>query len=208
MKTEVIMKREIFGTEISQCSKSEFFSATDLCKSGNKWRIMQGMQPFDMSAWLNQSSTKEFMKSMESKFGIVKISGRGRGNHTWVHPYVFIDMALAISPELKIEVYQWLHDHLLAYRNDSGDSYKRMVGALYNSYPNKAKFPTYIIAVADFIRDTVVKVKDWQTATEDQLKLRDKIHDNIALLADLLPPDDAVRIGANKAYDLLSKPAD
>jgi hypothetical protein len=208
MKTEVIMKREIFGHQISQCSKSEFFSATDLCKAGSKWRIMQGMQAFDMSAWLNQSSTKEFISSLESKFGIVKISGRGRGNHTWVHPYLFIDMALAISPELKIEVYQWLHDHLLAYRNDSGDSYKRMAGALYNAYPNKSKFPGYIVAVADFIRDTVVKAKDWQTATEDQLKLRDKIHDNIALLADILPCDDAVRIGANKAYDQLAKPAD
>jgi hypothetical protein len=203
MKTEVVMKRELFGNSISQCSKSEFLSATDLVSAGNKWRVQNGLPFFNMSTWFQSDKTKEFVKALENKYGIVKINSRGKNSHTWVHPYLFIDMALAISPELKIEVYGWLYDKLLAYRNDSGDSYKRMAGALYNSYPNKAKFPGYIVAVADFIRDTVVKAKDWQTATEDQLKLRDKIHDNIALLADILPCDDAVRIGANKAYDQL-----
>ena len=42
MVTEVIMKRELFGHEISQKSKSEFFSATDLSKAGNEWRRSNG----------------------------------------------------------------------------------------------------------------------------------------------------------------------
>jgi len=201
MKAEVIMKREIFGGEISQASKSEFFSATDLVRAGNKWRINNGLQPFDMSAWFLQSGTKEFIKALENKFGEVKTAGRGRGNHTWVHPFLFIDMALAISPELKIEVYGWLYDHLLKYRNDSGDSYKKMSGALFEALGNKSTFPAFITNTALVIKNEVLKSGDWEHATEEQLELRDKIHSNIALLADVLPPQDAVRVGIKKALD-------
>lgn len=197
MKTEVIMKRELFGKEISQKSQTEFFSATDLVRAGNTWRIVNGLQAFEMNDWFNLKSTKEFIKSLEGKYGQVKISGRGRGVHTWVHPFLFIDMALAISPELKIEVYSWLYDHLLKYRNESGDSYKKMSGALYLKHTNKTTFPKYIKEVADRIK-LACSVKDWQEAGEAQLKKRDKIHESISLLCDILPVEEAVRIGIEK----------
>jgi hypothetical protein len=34
---------------------------------------------------------------------------------------------------LKIEVYSWLFDKLIKYRNNSGDSYKKMAGALFEN---------------------------------------------------------------------------
>ena len=200
MKTEVIMKREIFGEEISQKSKSEFFSATDLVKAGNRWRMLNKLTPFDMSSWLQQKGVKSFISALEEKYGVVLISGRGRGKHTWVHPFLFIDMALAISNKLKIEVYTWLYDFLLRYRNDSGDSYKKMSGSLFVSYTPKVSFHSFIISVAKVIKKSV-GVKDWNKATEDQLKTRDRIHENIALLADILPTDQAVRIGIKKALE-------
>ena len=200
MKTEVVMKRELFGREISQKSQTEYFSATDLVKAGNIWRITNGLQPFDMNVWFNLKSTKEFLASLEYRYGIVKISGRGRGKHTWVHPFLFIDMALAISPELKIEVYSWLYDHLLKYRNESGDSYKKMSGALMIATKNKHDVQQNIISTAEQIRVSL-GVKDWQSATEKQLKTRDRIHENIALLLDVLPIQDAVRIGIKKAME-------
>ena len=200
MKTEVIMSRELFGKNISQKSKTEFFSATDLFRAGNAWRIVNGMQPLDMRQWLQNKGTKEFIESLSEKFGKVLISGRGRGNHTWVHPYLFIDMALALSPKLKIEVYGWLYDLLLKYRNDSGDSYKKMSGALYHSLSNKSEFPRYIMKVAEKIK-TEIGVHNWNEATELQLKIRDRIHENIALLSDILPTDDSVRIGIKKGMN-------
>ena len=124
--------------------------------------------------------------------------GRGRGSNTWVHPLLFIDIALAISPKLKIEVYEWIFDNLIKYRNESGDSYKRMAGALFVNAQNKAHFPAYIQDVANKIR-LACHVDDWQTATEVQLSKRDKLHDAISLLTDVLRNnDDAVRIGILK----------
>jgi len=200
MKTEVIMKRELFGQQISQSSKSEFFSATDLVKAGNIWRIQNNMPMFNMATWFQNDGVKDFVRSLEERFGSVKINSKGKNSHTWVHPYLFIDMALAISPELKIEVYSWIYDHLLKYRNDSGDSYKKMCGALFNSFSNKAQFPKFIMSVADKIK-MGMGILNWEEATEIQLKLRDKIHENVALLADILPCGDAIRIGIKKALE-------
>lgn len=200
MNTEVIMKRELFGCQISQKSKSEMFSATDLVAAGNKWRIANDLPFFNLAAFLQNKSTKEFISMLENKYGVVKINSRGKGGNTWVHPLLFIDIALAISPELKIEVYEWLFDHLIKYRNESGDSYKKMAGALYLTYQNKTTFPKYIQSVADKIKNACC-VKDWQSASEKELKKRDRIHENIALLADILPVDEAVRIGIKKGLE-------
>jgi hypothetical protein len=199
MKTEVIMKRELFGQQISQSSKSEFFSATDLVKAGNIWRIQNNMPMFNMATWFQNDGVKDFVRSLEERFGSVKINSKGKNSHTWVHPYLFIDMALAISPELKIEVYSWIYDHLLKYRNDSGDSYKKMCGALYNRIPNKVNFPKHIMDIANRIRSEC-NVSDWQEATEDQLKLRDKIHEYVALLSDILrEADNLIDVAVRKA---------
>lgn len=196
MKTSVIMKRELFGSEISQHSKTEMFSATDLVKVGNKWRLLNDLEPFSMKSWLHNKGTKEFISELEEKYGAgnVKKMARGKGHHTWFHPLLFIDMALAISPKLKIETYEWMFDHLIKCRNESGDSYNLMCGALYKRHTNKSTFHKYITEVAKNIK-CLCKVSDWQTANEKQLKARDDIHKEIALLCDVLQDSDlAVRI--------------
>lgn len=202
MKTEVIMKRKLFGVEIKQKSKSEFLSATDLVRAGNKWRKLNGLIDFNLSQWLSKESTKEFVSALTLKNGnnpIIK--GRGRNSNTWVHPFLFIDIALAISPQLKIETYEWLYDYLLYYRNSSGDSFKKMSGALYNKYPNKREFPTFIKEVSNKIKLEcgINNWDDWQKADQQILKKRDRIHENISLLADILPVDEAVRLGIYKS---------
>lgn len=199
MKTAVVMRRAILGGEISQNSKTEMFSATDLVKIGNKWRIANGMEPFSMKSWLNNKGTKEFMAELEKRFGEVKKSARGKGTHTWMHPLLFIDMALAISPKIKIETYEWMFDQLIKFRNDSGDSYKAMCGTLFARAKCKTYFYHYVQDVAKKIK-LACGVDDWNTASEDQLRLRDKLHNDIALLADVLNNnDEAVRIAILKA---------
>jgi hypothetical protein len=198
MKTEVTMRRKLFDAEIRQKSKSSFFSATDLVASGNKWRILNDVPPFSLKNWMQTKSTKEFISALESQFGKVKINAKAKNQHTWVHPYLFIDIALAIDPKLKIEVYGWLYDELLKYRNDSGDSYNKMTGSLYNNCTNKSTFHKSISHTARMIKGSI-GVKDWQSATQDQLKIRDRIHENIALLSDVLRDNNkAVKYGINK----------
>ena len=185
METEVIMKRELFGCQISQKSKSQFFSATELVNAGDKFRREQGLSDFNLSLYLKGSSFVQFKDEVEKKYGQSIISGRGRSAQTWVHPLIFIDIALAINPKLKLEVYEWIFDHLIKFRNDSGDSYKEMSAALFTRFGNVREFQKYIANVADEIRDAL-NVSDWQTATEQQLEKRDKIHRSVKLLCRVL----------------------
>lgn len=202
MKTEVVMQRELFGKQISQQSKTEFFSATDLATAGNYWRAANGLPLFKLQDWFKQKNVKEFMAEIEIKYGKAKVATRGRNAHTWVHPLLFIDMALFISPKLKIEVYTWLFDNLIKFRNESGDSYKKMCGALWVRSTNKRNFTDDIKKIANIIKNEC-NVKDWQKATEKQLKLRDKMHENIALLADILNNNhEAIRLGIQKAKSM------
>lgn len=199
MTTQVIMRRELFGSEIRQQSKTEFFSATDLIAAGNNWRKKNGLSDFQFYQYLKSKSTVEFIKELEKKYEQkVLISSKGRNGSTWVHPLLFIDIALAINPKLKIEVYEWIFDNLIKFRNDSGDSYKEMAAALYIRYNNKKEFPNYLSKVAMYIKSQV-GVEDWQTATEEQLKKRDKIHDSIKLLCNVLQDtNQAVKLGVQE----------
>lgn len=185
MKTAVQMKRPLFGMEISQKSDSEFFSATDLVKAGNKWRSANGLSDFNLSQWMTLKSTKEFASELEKKYGKVLIKGRGRSAQTWMHPLLFIDCALALSPKLKIETYEWLFDNLIKFRNESGDSYKKMSGAMFAHCKNKREFYLEIQATAKRIK-AHLGCADWNRASEDQLSKRDKIQEGIALLCGVL----------------------
>jgi len=196
MITEVVMQRELFGHKIAQKSKTEFFSATDLQKAGNEFRRKNGLSDFNLSQFLKSKSTIEFINELETKFNTkVVLSARGRMASTWVHPLLFVDIALAISPKLKIEVYEWIFYSLLKNRNNSGDSYKEMSSALWNRHTNHREFPTFIINVAEYIKNQI-GVKDWNEATKEQLELRDKIHVAIKLYCNVLTnPKEAVRLG-------------
>lgn len=185
MQTEVIMKRELLGGVVSQKSKSEFFSATDLVKIANKLRAKNDRPTFNFSSWLKNEGTVEFMGELEKRYGEIMIKGGKKGTHTWVHPLLFIDLALALDPKLKLDVYEWLFDHLIRYRNESGDSYKKMCGALYAGHKNKSTFAKNIKKLASLIQERC-GVKDWQHASEEQLALRDRIHEEIALLSEVL----------------------
>jgi hypothetical protein len=196
MITEVIMKRELFGHQISQKSKSEFFSATDLQRAGNEWRRANGLSDFNMAQFFKSRAAIEFITELESKYNTKAIlTTRGRLSSTWVHPLLFIDIALAISPKLKIEVYDWIFDSLIKNRNNSGDSYKQMSAALWQRHTNHREFPVFISKVADYIKSQI-GVTDWNEATKEQLELRDKIHTAIKLYCNVLTnPRDAVRLG-------------
>lgn len=199
MKTEVIITRSLFGLDIKQKTKSEFFSATDLGKAGNAYRRSISRNDFNLSQYLKSKSTIEFIEELTAKYKTIPlIKGRGRNSATWVHPLLFIDIALAIDPKLKIEVYDWIFDSLIKYRNDSGSSYKDMSSALYKRFNDHKKFPKFIENVANYIKDQI-GVSDWNNATEKQLSKRDRIHRSIITLSNVLTdPKKIVQLGVSE----------
>lgn len=201
MKTNQIMKRQFMGFNINQRTEDEYIELASLEVVGNILRNQQGLRHFDASAFIEQKGVKEFVSSLEKKIGVPAVikGRRGRGHCTWVHPYVMLKVAFAMSPDIEVEVYSWLYDELIKYRDQSGDSYKKMCGALHAKFRNRALFGEFAIESANKIR-FACKVVEWNSATEAQLKLRDRIHDTIAIVADVIDdPNAAVKLGIIRA---------
>jgi hypothetical protein len=194
MKTNVMMERKIFGNVIKQRSDNGFFSLTDMERAGNAYRIANGLSTIRLQTYFAKEETKDFIREIENRYTVAKIASRGRYANTWGHPLLFIDMALTFHPKLKLEVYEWIQDELIKYRNDSGDSYKNMCGAIMTRLSNKSNFRSYVKKVAVIIR-LACKVKSWETATEEQLKKRDRIQDVMTLYTKALTnPNDCLRM--------------
>ena len=66
-----------------------------------------------------------------------------------------------------------------------------MSAALFTRTNSVRDFQQYIQKVATEIK-AVLKVKDWETATEKQLKQRDLIHNSIKLLCRVMKDNDAI----------------
>lgn len=201
MKTDVYLQRNLLNGTVRQSNQTGFFSVNDMLIIGNQYRASNKLKLFDYNSWYNSTQTKDFIHELKKQFGEVLQSKKGKTGERWMHPYLFIDLCLAIDPKLKVEIYKWIYDELIKYRNDSGDSYRKMAGALYENSTNKSNFHRGISKTAQMIKNAC-GVDDWQKATENQLKLRDKIHDNIALLCVVLRDNNqAIRIGILKALD-------
>lgn len=201
METQVLMKRPFLGHEISQQSKTGMFNASELVRICNMKRAEVGKSAFNFYSYLKSKQTIEFIEELQKTEKTVISKGKNKNSTTWVHPLLFIDIALSIDPKFKVHVYSWIMDELLKFRNDSGDSYKKMCGALYEKTTDKSRFHKNISSLAVYIKNAL-KVDDWNKATEEQLKLRDKIHNNIYLLTSVLSDTkQAIRIGVEQAIN-------
>ena len=65
MVTKQLLKRDLFGSEISQNSLNGFFSANDLVKAGNNWRISKNLPLFKLGPYLQYDSVKEFIHFLQ-----------------------------------------------------------------------------------------------------------------------------------------------
>lgn len=209
MKTAVIMKRELLGSVIRQDSKTCMFNAGDLHTVGNISRANKGLPEKQMAQYFTLDSTKElidqlfFIEGVEEE--LIKKSRRGKDGGTWVHPIVFVDMAMWYSAEVRVHVLKWVVDGLISFRNESGDSYKAMWRELNEHYGDTiTKKPILYRQISSKINEAcgIGGDRNWQTATEAQLKLRDRIHNNIMALSGVIPSiGGCVTTAIKKAID-------
>lgn len=215
MKTNQIMTRPLFDSQVKQRTSDGFFLLASIEKAGFDWRHERKLPEFNASAFLANKSQKKFVETIEEQTGrpaIIRI-GRGRLGETWIHPYLMLEVAFAVAPEFKYHVYGWIYDELIKHRVDSCESYKRMSSALFAKFKRSANPRVF----QHFIGDTSNQIREicgvqngpkgWNSATEEQLKLRDKLHDTVAMASEFSPdPRLAVRIGLEKVVSALRTP--
>ena len=191
MKTSVIMYRDLNGVQRRQDSKTQFFNANDLLNLYNQ----NGKEEKRIQRFLDNASTNEFIsaliqdilqnnqnsgeltngsnKTKEHPLTELAIySKRGKNGGTWLHPYLFMDFAMWLSPEFKLTCIKWMYDNLIKYRNECGDSFKEVNQALFDRKPNSAH---WVYANEASMLNKLVfgttETKKRNGATEDQLQL-------------------------------------
>jgi hypothetical protein len=167
MKTNQVMTRE---NGFIQRTIDGYFNATALV---DKWNESNNKKQLGQYKLLN--STIDFVNQLK-KEGIENpiITGRGKGvnSGTWVHPKVFIDLAMWVSVEFKSRVIDYVIDGLIKSRNDAGDYYTEMTKAILETYVDyyKIKPPAHIyIEEANMVK-FLVAAKDRNNMTEQELK--------------------------------------
>jgi hypothetical protein len=113
-----LSERVFNGTTIPQNKDSGYLDATLMCQAANKkWQHYKSQAISSGTRIGNRVATVASKVCREQEVDILTFSAhdptaliftrRGRGNHTWIHPYVAIDLAMWCSDEFYFEVIQW-----------------------------------------------------------------------------------------------------
>ena len=182
MKTNQIITREfalarkIYG-KVQQRTKNGFFNANLLINAYNEFSGEKKL----LRHYMANNSTKEFIKTISNSENIAEskttMTTRGKNGGTWMHPYLFLDFAMWLSPEFKLQAIKWIYDNVIKLRHKSGDNYVRMSAAIKSHYISRFnKEPSKEIYAKEgrLIKETVglPAGKDWNSASEYHLGLR------------------------------------
>lgn len=199
----VIMRREFLGFQIQQMHDNKFFCLTDFMDI-LKNRAIQRREKFNktLDNFFKRPETLELIKAIQDneKLAVVYITKRGKGGGTYAHPLLLVELAMYCDRNFKYQALNWIKDKLCEYRDDSGESYKTLSGVIQKALdnPNNKRLAIAISIIAKTIKDKL-KVVDWNTATQEQLETRDKIHRDLSLLIEAgIHPQKALDIVINK----------
>jgi len=147
MKTSVVMTRVMNGIQVRQDSKDGFFNSNDLITTYNKnfgeSKMIHNYIANDSTrrtlTALAKAENDNTWNSAEEYMGFIRTK-RGKYGGTWMHPYLFVDFAMWLSPEFKVTVIKWVYDNLIKFRIEAGNGFKEVNQALFESKPNSAPF--------------------------------------------------------------------
>lgn len=181
LKTNVIIKsnedRNLFGTIIRQETKTGFLNLTDLQNCFDSIRIKKGWTKkniqelisrkenverifyilknqasitLDLSYFIEMVNNKGIVTTLKS-FGAYKTTGARKTKTTFVEPYIWILIALELSPEFYANTVIWLTDKLILNRIEAGNFYISLTESIRKwnpisqEYMQLAKAINYIV---------------------------------------------------------------
>ncbi|AUR89911.1 HNH endonuclease [Vibrio phage 1.134.O._10N.222.52.B8] len=140
---------EMFGEKI-EYNEIGFISLTKFSKSVNADRAINGKSPWNYKAYLQSKTTKKFTSELKERYGEIYIPARGRGQQTWIHPLLFVDLAINAAPSLNVQSYDWMISHITDSYTELSPKDK-MVGALYSRWQNRTTFQSFLESVVSDI---------------------------------------------------------
>ena len=136
MKTNQEMVRQMGNLEVIQRTVDGYFNATRLVKLWNE----RNSSSKELKKYFENESTKELITTIVEKENLngqnsAYLTSRGKFGGTWVHPVLFIDLAMWLNASFKYDVIKFVSDQMIRYRNDAGDAYKELSSAIMKIVP-------------------------------------------------------------------------
>lgn len=183
MKTEVLMKRDFNGANITQRTGDRFFNATELMTFYN---ANSSKKPKELKAFFLNKNTHEFLEALSNDVELNRENStelkqelfqakRGVNGGTYMHPYLFVKFAMWLSPEFEVQIIKWVYDNLIDLRMDAGDHYNEMCKTIkekYEEFYQGKPDPLIFIKEANFLNMLVfgtIKGRKRNEATEEEL---------------------------------------
>lgn len=183
MKTSVPMQRKMGDFIVIQRTKDSMFNATKLLKDWNK---KAGMKK-QMVHFLGNKQTESFIEALQKEENIKKRNDvvsvtTGTKGGTWMNPYLFIKFSMWLNPTFELQVIKFVHDQLIAFRDEAGDNYNGLTSAVMRlqgiDYRQMAKCLNWIV----FNRhERDIR----QSATQQQLKELTEYQKKLAFAVDM-----------------------
>ena len=156
METTVVLSRKMGDYAITQRTSDGYFDANALL---TQWNSVKENPRKKMAHFTKNANTNEFIDTIHSRNsdktdfqsliitkGRITINGR-TPDKVWMHPFLFIDFSMWLSPEFKYDVIKFVYDELIKQRNEAGDAYKELASAIVKITPKK-EIPTAMTKIA------------------------------------------------------------
>lgn len=131
MKTNQVMTRPMGCFKVEQRTKDGMFNATALLR---QWNESSGEKK-EVTKFFENENTKEFIDALMIEENLntqnsAYLKIRGKHGGTWMHPILFVKFAMWLNPRFEVQVIKFVYDQMIAYRNEAGDAYKELSGAV------------------------------------------------------------------------------
>ncbi len=147
MKTNQVMIRHLSTFEVPQRTKDGFFNLTTLVNQWNEAVELNMGNPIfkckkkNVADFFRLDQTKEFISALIEEENLhgeksTYVKSKGKNGGTWVHPYLFIKAAMWLNPRFEVKVVKFVHDEMIAYRNEAGDAYRELAKAVNKIVPS------------------------------------------------------------------------
>lgn len=177
MKTSVKLDspdRMIMGEIVPVLSDNGFVCITKAMDILSKKRKKMGLEPKRLNDILNKPDFRETVRELAHKLnlrgirninldkignehlsmfelnrmGMAKRRGKGKDQQWYIDPYVFINLAIEMDPEIRADIILWITDGLIKFRNAAGDAYINMSKQVFSISESKLDFQEQIKRVA------------------------------------------------------------
>ena len=189
MKTNQVLLRKMGDFDVSQRTSDGMFDGNALL---SQWNKADGNTRRRMDDFLESKNTMDFIQalmheeSQRENFAIPENQVVAKGKvktmkdgskvpaSIWMHPYLFIDFAMWLNPTFKVKVLKFVYDELIKYRNDAGDAYRDMSGAVAKLIP-PSFMPTAMQKIAQALNHIIYGKHETEirNTQADELKVRE-----------------------------------